>query len=198
MAGHPQEPAWQPPAQDQARSAWQPSYTPPAGSQHDSTYAFPQPGQQGMPGQPGQPGQGYPPPTYPPQGGQSQGAPQWQAIAGLTAAGQARGAKVRAPGEKGFIGSLFDFSFTSMVTPKIIKVLYALFTAWTALWALIFIRFGFHYGAVAGIFILVIVVPIFLLLTLGAYRVVLEAFMVLHRIHEELKTIRANGEQQQG
>ena len=37
------------------------------------------------------------------------------------------------PGEKGFVGSLFDFSFSTFVTPKIIKVLYVLFTIWTAL-----------------------------------------------------------------
>jgi hypothetical protein len=224
MASSPQEPTWQPAAQDQTRPAWQsqpsytpqepsyapqepsyspaesgysppePSYTPPAGSGHDNTYAYGQASPPPPP--PPMPGQGYPPPTYGPPGGQQQGAPQWQAIAGLSQAGQGQSAKVRAPGEKGFLGSLFDFSFTSMVTPKVIKALYVLFTAWTALWALIFIRLGFHYGAVAGIFILVILVPIFLLLTLGVYRVVLEAFIVLHRIHEELKSIRANGEQQ--
>jgi hypothetical protein len=154
-------------------------------------------GQASPPPPTGVPGQGYPPPSYTPQGGQPQGAPQWQAIAGMTPAGQGgRPPKVRTPGEKGFLGSLFDFSFESMVTPKVIKALYVLFTAWTVLWALIFIRFGFQYGALAGIFILVIVVPIYLLLTLGVYRVILEAFMVIHRMHDELKSIRANTEQQ--
>lgn len=190
MAGQPQEPTWQPTAPDQDRAAWQqPSYTPPAGSPHENTYAYAQ--------QPGQTRQGYPPPSYPPQG-PPQGGQQWQQIAGLTSAGQGRPGKVRAPGEKGFLGSLFDFSFTSMVTPKLIKALYGLFTAWTALWVIILLRFGFHYGTAAGIFVLVIVVPIFVLLTLGVYRVILEAFMVLHRIHDELKTMRGNGEQQQG
>ncbi len=36
-----------------------------------------------------------------------------------------------------------------------------------------------------GLFTLIIVEPIFLLLTLGIYRVVLEAFMVIFRIYEE-------------
>ena len=49
----------------------------------------------------------------------------------------ARPAQPRAAAEKGFLGSLFDFSFKSFVTPKIIKVLYVLFTIWTALVALI-------------------------------------------------------------
>jgi hypothetical protein len=214
MAGQPQEPSWQPAAQDQTRPSWQPpsyaaqepsftpqepgftpqepSYQPPA----DTMYAY---AQASPPPPTGMPGQGYPPPTYSPPGGQPQGAPQWQAIAGMTPAGQGgRAPKVRVPGDKGFIGSLFDFSFQSMVTPKVIKALYVLFTAWTVLWALIFIRYGFHYGAAAGIFVLVVVVPIYLLLTLGVYRVLLEAFMVIHRMHDELKLIRSNTEQQQG
>ena len=99
-------------------------------------------------------------------------------------------AQPRAKGEKGFIGSLFDFSFDSFVTPKIIKVLYVLFTIWTALVSLLIAIIGFRTGgAVAGIFVLVIIVPIYVLLTLGVYRVVLEAFMVIFRIYEETKKI---------
>ena len=51
--------------------------------------------------------------------------------------------KQKAAGERGFIGSLFDFSFTSMVTPKIIKVLYVLSTLWTALVALVILVISF-------------------------------------------------------
>ena len=40
---------------------------------------------------------------------------------------------------------------------------------------------------------LIIVDPIYMLLTLGVYRVILEAFMVIFRIHEETKTIREQG-----
>lgn len=194
MAGQPQEPTWQPP--DQARAAWQqPSYSPSAGGPQDNTYAYGQ-----------QPGQGYPPPGYAPQdqpgyGPQDHGQDaRWQAMAGMNAAGQPRkGKAARAPGEKGFVSSLFDFSFTSLITPKIIKALYGLFTAWTVLWALIFIVQGFHYGhMIGGLFVLVIVVPIFMLVTMGAFRVLLEGFMVLHRIYQELKSMRAGGEHLQG
>jgi hypothetical protein len=47
-----------------------------------------------------------------------------------------------------------------------------------------------------GLFVLIVVEPIFLLLTLGIYRVVLEAFMVIFRIYDEMKQIRANTEKQ--
>ena len=95
--------------------------------------------------------------------------------------------------EKGFLGSLFDFSFKSFVTPKIIKVLYVLVTLWTALIGVVILVSGFKFGGVAGgLFTLIIVEPIFLLLTLGVYRVVLEAFMVVFRIYEETKKISEN------
>jgi uncharacterized membrane protein len=123
---------------------------------------------------------------------QGQPAPHWQAVSGLKPAGA--GAK-RSSDAKGFLGSLFDFSFTSFVTPKIVKVIYVLVTIWTVIWALIFLRFGFKYGGAAGgFFTLLVVDPILVVLTLGAYRMVLELFMVVHRMHEELKAIRERGE----
>jgi len=219
LAGHPQEPSWRSAEQDQARPSWQ-NHPQSDGASQDS-YAYPQTTSaapaygQSYPPPPGQsypqPGQGYPGPSYtaqdasygapdasygapdasfpgqdqgypPPQG---QSAPQWQATAAAAASSKAAGHA------KGFIGSLFDFSFNSFVTPKIIKVLYVLITCWTLLWALIFLRFGFKYGGAAGgFFTLLIVDPILVLLTLGVYRVVLELFMVVHRMHDDLKAIR--------
>ena len=221
MAGQPPEPSFQPSGQDQGltqgRPAWQaPSYTPPGGASSGgqqgyaaSSYspqdqAYPPPDQsytgheqtytsqgQGQ-GQDYQNYQGYQPPGYgAPQGqGASLPPPQWQAAPGTATPAAAR---TKQPGEKGFIGSLFDFSFKSMVTPKIIKVLYVLFTLWTALIGLIILVVGFRTGGMAGgLFTLIIVEPIFLLLTLGIYRVVLEAFMVIFRIHDDIKQIRDN------
>jgi uncharacterized membrane protein len=216
MAGQPPEPSYQPSGQDQGltqgRPAWQQSsYTPPGGApggqqgysapsynQQDQAY----PGQdqaytsQGQ-GQEYQNYQGYQPPAYGAQQGQGagSGAPQWQGIAGV-APGSGR-AKAKQSGEKGFVGSLFDFSFSSFVTPKIIRVLYVLVTIWTALIGLTILIWGFKLGGVAGgIFTLIIIEPIFLLLTLGIYRVVLEAFMVIFRIYEETKKIRESNESQ--
>jgi hypothetical protein len=142
--------------------------------------------------------QGYQPPSYGAQPGQSQGQagppPQWQGIAGVTPAAPS---KTKQHGERGFIRSLFDFSFDTFVTPKIIKVLYVLVTIWTALIAVIILVIGFRSGGIwGGLFVLVIVEPLFVLLTLGVYRVVLEAFMVVFRIYEETKKISANSDKQ--
>ena len=140
---------------------------------------------------------GYQPPSYGAQQGQGQGAgsgtPQWQGIAGVKPAP----ARTKQPGERGFLGSLFDFSFSSFVTPKIIKVLYVLLTIWTLLLGLFFLILGFKSGGVVGgLAVLIIVEPIFILLTLGVYRVVLEAFMVVFRIYEETKKISERSESQ--
>lgn len=78
-------------------------------------------------GQPQQPAYGQPPPpAYPSQPGFP---PQQPGFAQPPAPAPA---PYRAPtfgppsGERGFFGSLFDFSFTSFVTTKVLKVLYGL------------------------------------------------------------------------
>jgi Domain of unknown function (DUF4282) len=204
-------PAWQPTAYPPPVGGGQPGYsTPPSytpadqgyGSQdqgygaQDQTYTVGQGGAQAQ-AQPQPPSpdyagyQGYQAPGYGAQGqpgqGQAGGMPQWQGISGVTPG------QPRQRGEKGFLGSLFDFSFSSFVTPKIIKVLYVLLALWTGLVAIFILIIGFRTGGVGGgLVTLIIVEPIFVLLTLGIYRVVLEAFMVIFRIYEELKQVRAN------
>ena len=215
MAGQPPEPTYQPSGQDQGltqgRPAWQqPSYPPPAGapggqqgysgqSYNPQEQAYPAQ-EQAYPGQDYQNYQGgYQPPAYggqPGQPGAGAAAPQWQGVAGA-APGSGRAKAKQKSGEKGFVGSLFDFSFSSFVTPKIIKVLYVLVTIWTALIGLAILIYGFKLGGMTGgLFTLIIIEPIFLLLTLGIYRVVLEAFMVIFRIYEETKKIRESNESQ--
>jgi uncharacterized membrane protein len=189
----------------QPREPWQ-SYSPPPADNHD-TYAYPQPGGQPAVGggqayaRPAPGYQGYPPPGYPPP--QDQAAAQWQAMQDMQAQGmqaqemQGQGVRALPRGGhgKGFFGSLFDFSFTSFVTPKIIKVIYVLYTAWMIVWALFFLRIGFKYGGATGGFAtLIIVDPIFLVLSLGVFRVILELFMVVHRMREDLQAIRESAD----
>jgi Domain of unknown function (DUF4282) len=227
MAGQPPEPSWQPVGQDRTQArAWapppppqqqtqQPSFTPqggtPPGGVPQDAYGYPPPSGQGYPPPPAYPGpaqdQAYPgqeQQAYPGQEQQGyqgqeqtfagQDHAQWQAVPGRPAA---RPGRPRGNGEKGFLGSLFDFSFSSFVTPKIIKVLYVLFTVWTALVSLLILIVSFRTGgAVAGIFVLIVIIPIYVLLTLGVYRVILEAFMVVFRIYEETKKISERSQTQ--
>jgi Domain of unknown function (DUF4282) len=173
----PAEPAYSAP--DQGYAAQDPSY----GNQDQ---AYPSPGQ----GQGYQGYQGYQSAGYGAQAGQDAGTAQWQGTSDAKPKPRAR-----ARGEKGFLGSLFDFSFNSFVTPKIIKVLYILFTIWTALVALSVLIIGFRTGGVAGgLFTLIIIEPILVLLWLGIARVVLEAFMVIYRMYEEIRKLRENSE----
>lgn len=155
-------------------------------------------------GVPGQPGLRTDPPPPPGYGDPQAGYGDWQAsspLSGMRQAGPGRSgrsakpAKSSHPDSKGFLGSLFDFSFSALVTPRIIKVLYVLATIWTALWAIILIRYGFHFGGFAGgLFTLIVVVPIFILLMLGGFRVVLEVFVVLNRIHGDVRAMRGNSD----
>jgi Na+/H+-dicarboxylate symporter len=99
--------------------------------------------------------------------------------------------------ERGFFGSLFDLSFTSLVTTRIIKVLYVLAIIVIGLYALFFITAGFHRSSTDGVLVLVIAAPIFTLISLIYTRVLLEVFIALFRIMEntgELVTLAGGGE----
>jgi uncharacterized membrane protein len=86
--------------------------------------------------------------------------------------------------KNGFFASLFDLSFTSLVTTRIIKVLYVLAIVVIGLYALVFIAAGFNHSTTDGILVLVIFAPIFVLISLIYTRVLLEVFIALFRIME--------------
>lgn len=94
--------------------------------------------------------------------------------------------------QKGFFGSLFDLSFSSLVTTKIIKVLYVLALIVIGLGALALIITGFADSVTSGVLMLVIVAPLFALLYVVYTRVILEVVIVLFRILETNQQIAAN------
>ena len=96
---------------------------------------------------------------------------------------------------KGFLGSLFDYSFSSFITSKIIKVLYVLTTIVVALWTLFIIIIAFKASSALGILALLIGGPIYFVMTMIYARVGLEVLMVIFRIHEDVRDInqRAGG-----
>ena len=99
-----------------------------------------------------------------------------------------------AAGGKGFLSALFDFGFTSFVTPKVIKVLYTLITIGTVLSALVFTIIVFKANVAFGVATLVIGDPLFILIVLAIYRVILEFFVVTFRVAEDIRALRERGD----
>jgi hypothetical protein len=94
---------------------------------------------------------------------------------------------------KSFFGSLFDYSFSSFITPRIIKVLYVLATILIALWTLVFVLIAFKASSGLGIVTLLIFGPIFFVLGMIYARVFLELLIVFFRIHGDVHEINRRG-----
>jgi hypothetical protein len=93
---------------------------------------------------------------------------------------------------KGFFGSLFDFSFTSLVTPRVVKVLYVLFLVGLVLYILgglgyavfMMINEQFLMGLVS-----LVVLPFAIILMLIFGRMYHELIILAFRIAEDLSEI---------
>jgi uncharacterized membrane protein len=92
-----------------------------------------------------------------------------------------------------FLSSLFDYSFSTFITSRIIKVLYILTTIVVAFWTLALILYGFRASTGFGIVMLLVGGPIFFLISMIYARVVLELIMVIFRIHEDVDDINRRG-----
>lgn len=79
----------------------------------------------------------------------------------------------------GMFAALFDFSFESFITLKIIKFLYIICVGMTGLLTLGIIITGFGIDSGTGVLFLLIVGPLFFLLSLIYSRVLLELIAVL-------------------
>lgn len=98
--------------------------------------------------------------------------------------------------DKGFFGSLFDFSFDNFIAPKLVKFLYVLALILISLFSVIYIIVGFaamasgeDAGALYGL-IIIIFTPIgWFLFVMGA-RLQLELVIVMFKISEDIKDIR--------
>ena len=85
---------------------------------------------------------------------------------------------------KGFFASLFDLSFSSLVTTKVIKVIYVLTLIAIGLFALALVITGFHTSAAAGVLVLLVVAPVVSLFYVVYARVLLEFVIAVFRIME--------------
>ena len=98
-----------------------------------------------------------------------------------------------APASRGFFGSLFDFSFSSFVTGKLIKVLYVLAIILAALGAVGIIVFANSPMSTMNPVVAIIVAPIIFLLYIILARVQLEILIVIFRMSEHLAEIAEQG-----
>jgi hypothetical protein len=87
-------------------------------------------------------------------------------------------------GQQGFLASLFDISFSSLITTWVIKVLYVLSMVIIGLVAVVFVVAAFADSVAGGIVVLLVVAPPFGLLYLIYVRVLLELVIVIFRIME--------------
>lgn len=129
----------------------------------------PAPGPAGTPPPSGQPPQS-PPPGYgppPPAPGAGGGG-----SSGFNASGLASDLQGDA---KGLMGSLFDFSFTHYITPKIVRIVYAIGMVLIAL-GLIFAIIGAFTQSIAAGFFVLIFGWLFALLYLVLFRILLEFY----------------------
>jgi Domain of unknown function (DUF4282) len=94
----------------------------------------------------------------------------------------------------GFLGALFDFGFTSFVTPKVVKVLYALLMIGTVVSALAFTIIVFKVSTAFGILTLVFGDPLIILIVMAIYRMILEFFVVTFRVAEGIQALQERGE----
>ena len=95
---------------------------------------------------------------------------------------------------KGFLASLFDFSFTSFITTKVVKVIYVLVTILIGLGALSFTFEAFHASVVFGLVVLVIGDPLYIIIAMALWRLLLEFFVVIFRIHDDIRALRERGD----
>ncbi|MCI0433601.1 MAG: DUF4282 domain-containing protein [Gemmatimonadetes bacterium] len=90
--------------------------------------------------------------------------------------------------DTGFLGSLFDFSFSNFITARLIKVLYALGLVVAGLCVMVMLTTAFGYGFMFGLLAL-LVAPILFLFIAMYMRVIMEVLIVVFRISENVARI---------
>lgn len=93
--------------------------------------------------------------------------------------------------DKGFLASLFDLSFSSFITLKLIKIIFVLMLIGAGLYTLVIIGTAFAADTVAGVLALVLSPVIFLFFAIMA-RVYLEVLIVVFRIADNTAAIANN------
>ena len=94
---------------------------------------------------------------------------------------------------KGLFRSLFDFSFTSLITTKIIRFVYALLVVLYTLGAVGLFIGGLASGRASGVLFALILVPIGYLVYLILIRIWMEFLIVVFRMGDDIHAMRMGG-----
>ena len=94
---------------------------------------------------------------------------------------------------KSFFASLFDFSFTTLITSKVLKFLYGLSMVGAGLGALGFIIGGFSHSVALGVVMLIVGAPLSFLLVVISARVLLEIIMAIFQTADHVAEIATQG-----
>lgn len=100
--------------------------------------------------------------------------------------GPAGGLPLSADAATGLIGALFDMSFRSFVTPRVIQLVFVLQMIILAIALLGMVASAFTQGAGMGL-LLLLLSPVLFLIGVLAARIYLELVIVLFRIYETLR-----------
>jgi Domain of unknown function (DUF4282) len=95
--------------------------------------------------------------------------------------------------QKSVLYSLFDVSFKSLVTTKLVRLLYILAMIWIGLTAVFYIFLGFHTSPAVGLLVLFILAPVSSLFMLGFIRIALELCIGLFQIMANSNELVAQG-----
>ena len=90
------------------------------------------------------------------------------------------------PSSKGFLGALFDMSFTTFVTPMIIKVVYVLGMIGVAAATLFFALSGFASDSPGLGIVTLVLSPLVGLLYLCLFRMMCEFYLAITRMSEDI------------
>lgn len=88
------------------------------------------------------------------------------------------------PAQHSLLSGLFDFSFDRLITPKIIKFIYALVLVFGAVAYLGYTVFAFQVSSALGVLVLLIFGPLGFLFTAIFWRVGLELAIAIFKIAE--------------
>jgi hypothetical protein len=94
---------------------------------------------------------------------------------------------------RGVFRSLFDFKFSSLIAPRVLRFLYALLTILTTIGAVLIFVELVNQGGGRGLAVAVIVIPLYFFLYVIFWRIFVEFMIVFFRMGEDIRAMREQG-----